>query len=91
MSNYGSVEMDLKGKIILTYLLTSCKVTKATCLAYVQVNEYETDPNFLHRIKPSFDIILFQDFKRFAGNLQHTLSPKLFLLLFLNNFGNGHT
>ena len=47
MSNYGSVEMDLKGKIILTYLLTSCKVTKATCLAYVQLNEYETDPYFL--------------------------------------------
>ena len=75
----------------ITNLSTSYKVTKATCLAYVQVNEYETDPYFLHRIKPSFDIILFQDFKRFAGNLQHTLSPKLFLLLLLNNFGNGHT
>ena len=70
-----------------TYLSTSYKVTKATCLAYVQLNEYETDPYFLelsHHLT-SYCFEISEDLHRFARNLQHLLT-KLFLLLFLNNF-----
>ena len=43
------------------------------------------DRSIFSIIKPSFEIILFQDFWRFARNLQH-MNARLFLLLFLNNF-----
>ena len=70
----GSFNMDYLFKSIywfvcITFLLTSKLTAK---LIWDSRSIYST-------IKPSFDIILFQDFWRFARNLQHLLT-KLFLL-----------
>ena len=58
------------------YLLTSYKVTKATCLAFVQLNEYEIAPYFLelsHHLT-SYCFKISEDLHIFARTLWHNLS-----------------